>query len=156
VQWQPTPASMSPGLFEALQGLKSVQTFSKGATLFKQGSPVEGIYFLETGEVRIILSTGHGQRQLLELAGPGTLLGLSESMSGENYRLTAEANSLTTAAFVPRDALLNFLREHGTLSLEVVRLLSQQLNGLYAKFRMISAHPGRPRRRDLDQELKGL
>jgi CRP-like cAMP-binding protein len=150
---QPTPRSLSPALFQALQGIKTVQTFANGSTLFLQGSPVGGIYLVETGDVRILLATGNKQRQLLEIAGPGTMLGLSESMSGENYRITAEANSSMTAAFVRRDTLLNFLREHADFGMEVVRLLSEELHGLYHKFRNITAHPGRPRRRDLDLQL---
>jgi CRP-like cAMP-binding protein len=150
---QPTPRSLSPELFQALQGIKTGQIFANGSTVFLQGSPVEGIYLVETGEVRILLATGNKQRQLLEIAGPGTMLGLSESMSGENYRITAEANSSMTAAFIRRDTLLNFLREHADFSMEVVRLLSEELHGLYHKFRNITAHPGRPRRRDVDLQL---
>jgi len=43
---------------------------------------------LESGEVRLLLATGASQKQLLEVATPGTMLGLSESMSGEKYRAT--------------------------------------------------------------------
>src|ERR1700692_2535827 len=150
---QSTPGGLSLALFQALQGIKTVQTFANGSTLFKQGSPVAGVYLVESGEVRILLATGHKQKQLLETAGPGVMLGLSESMSGENYRITAEANRSTTAAFIPRGALLNFLRDDADFSMEVVRLLSEELHGLYHKLRSISAHPGRPRRRNLDLQL---
>jgi hypothetical protein len=37
--------------------------------------------------------------------------------------------------------------------MEVVRLLSGELHGLYQKFRNITAHPGRPRQRPLDEQL---
>jgi CRP-like cAMP-binding protein len=81
------------------------------------------------------------------------MLGLSESMSGERCRVTAEAGEQTTAAFIPREEFLGFLREHGDFCMEVVRLLSEDLHVLYHKFRNISAHPGRPRHRPLDQRL---
>jgi CRP-like cAMP-binding protein len=81
------------------------------------------------------------------------MLGLSESMSGESYRITAEAGEQTTAAFIPRADFLEFLRDHGDFSMEVVRLLSEDLHALYHKFRSISAHPGRPRHRPLDEQL---
>ena len=92
---------------------------------------------MESGEVRVLLSAGQSQRQLLEVVGPGTVLGLSESMSGEKYRITAEAGEPTTAAFIPREELLEFLREHGDFCMQVVRLLSEDLHGLYHKFRSI-------------------
>jgi CRP-like cAMP-binding protein len=67
--------------------------------------------------------------------------------------MTAEALVPTTVAFIPRDTLLDFLREHPDFSMEVLRFLSEELHSLYHKFRGISSHPGRPRRRDLDQQL---
>ncbi len=153
VSSRPTPGQLSPELWEALGKIKTVRHFPKGALLFQQGFPVEGVYLVESGEVRILLPTGHRQNQLLGVAGPGTILGLSGSMSGENYRVTAEAGDQTTAAFIPRQDFVEFLRAHGDFCVQVVRLLSEDLHGLYHKFRSISAHPGRPRQRDLDEQL---
>ena len=150
---RPTPGKLSPDLLQALRGIKSVRRFPKGAVLFQQGSAATGVYLVELGEVRVLLPTGHSQEQLLEVVGPGTMLGLSESMSGERYRITAEAGEQTTAAFVPREVFLEFLRDHGDFCMEVVRLLSEDLHALYHKFRSISAHPGRPRHRSLDEQL---
>jgi CRP/FNR family transcriptional regulator len=153
VSSQPTPGKLSPDLLQALHGIKSIRLFPKGAKLFLQGSAATGVYLVETGEVRVLLPTGQTQKQLLEVVGPGTMLGLSESMNGERYRITAEAGEQTTAAFVPREEFLAFLREHGDFSMEVVRLLSEDLHAIYHKFRSITAHPGRPRHRPLDEQL---
>jgi CRP-like cAMP-binding protein len=153
VSSHPMPGRVSPDLLQALRGIKSVQLFPKGATLFQQGSAVTGVYLVESGEVRVLLPSGQRQKQLLEVVGPGTMLGLSESMTGEKYRITAEAGVQTRAAFVPREDFLEFLREHGDFCMQVVRLLSEDLHGLYHKFRSISAHPGRPRHRALDEQL---
>jgi len=144
---------LSSDLLQALHGIKSVHLFPKGTILFHQGSDVAGVYLVESGEVRVLLPTPQNQKQLLGVIGPGTLLGLSESMSGEKYRITAEAGVQTTAAFIPREQFLEFLREHNDFCMEVVRLLSEDLHALYHKFRSISAHPGRPRHRALDEQL---
>jgi CRP-like cAMP-binding protein len=150
---QPTPGKLSPDMLQSLHGIKSIRLFPRGVLLFEQGSAVTGVYVVERGEVRVLLSTPQSQRQLLEVVGPGTMLGLSESMSGENYRISAEAGEQTTAAFIPREKFQEFLREHGDFCMEVVRLLSEDLHSLYHKFRSISAHPGRPRHRPLDEQL---
>ena len=150
---QPTPGKLSPDMLQSLHGIKSIRLFPRGVLLFEQGSAVTGVYVVERGEVRVLLSTPQSQRQLLEVVGPGTMLGLSESMSGENYRISAEAGEQTTAAFIPREKFQEFLREHGDSCMEVVRLLSEDLHSLYHKFRSISAHPGRPRHRPLDEQL---
>ena len=150
---QPLPIKLSPDLWEALHGIKSIRVYPKGTTLFQQGSEVNGVYVVESGLVRVLLPTAQSRLQLLEVAGSGTILGLSESMSGERYRVTAEAADHTTVAFIPRDSFVDFLRDHCDFCMQVVRLLSEDLHGLYHKFRNISAHPGRPRRRPADEQL---
>jgi CRP-like cAMP-binding protein len=147
------PDNLSPALLKVLQGLKPVRHFPKGATLFQQGAAATGVYLLESGEVRLLLPTGANQQQLLEVAGPGSLLGISESMSGEEYRTTAEASEPTAAIFVPREEFLAFLSEDVDLCMQIVRMLSEDLHGLYHIFRSISAHPGRPRQRSLEEQL---
>ena len=150
---QPLPNRLSSDLWQALHGIKSVRVYPAGATLFQQGSAVRGVYMVESGQVRIFLPTMQSRLQLLGVAGPGTVLGLSESMSGDFHRVTAEAGDHTTVAFIARDNFVEFLREHSDFCMLVVRLLSKDLHGLYHKFRNISAHPGRPRHQTPDQEL---
>lgn len=150
---QSLPARLSPDIWEALHGIKFVRVYTKGAVLFDHGSAADGVYLVESGQVRVLLPIAQSRLQLLELAGPGAILGLSESMSGERYRVTAEAGDHTTVAFISREDFLEFLRQHSDFCMQVVRLLSEDLHGLYHKFRSISAHPGRPRHRPTDQEL---
>jgi CRP/FNR family transcriptional regulator, polysaccharide utilization system transcription regulator len=149
----PSQGKPSPDLFNALRATRRVQNFAAGSTLFCQGSAVRGVYLVEGGEVRVLLTAGQSRRQLLEVAGPGDILGLSESMCGETYRITAEANADTSVVFIPRQELVAFLRENVDFCLQVVRILSEDLHGLYHKFRSITAHPGRPRQRALEEQL---
>jgi CRP/FNR family transcriptional regulator, cyclic AMP receptor protein len=154
VLWQPTLRKLSPVLLKTLRGLKRARRFASGETLFLQSSTVRGVYLVESGEVRLLLTTAGCERQLVEVAGPGIILGLSENVGGgESYRVTAEAGDQTTAVFIPRGEFLAFLREHYDFCMQIVRLLAEDLNGLYHKFRSISAHPGRPRQRALNEQL---
>ena len=150
---QPIPGKLSEDLLRALYELKPVQQFSKDFPLFQQGSAATGIYVVEKGEVRILLTMGQNQQQLLEVVGPGNLLGLRETMSGETHRVSAVTADETAAAFIPREELLKFFREHCDFCMEVVHVLSEDLHGLYDKFRTISAHPGRPRQRPLYKQI---
>lgn len=152
VSQQPAPR-LSPDLWQALHGIRTVRVYSRGAQLFRQGDSVKGMYVVESGDVRVLLSSGSSGQQLLEIIGAGAVLGLIESMSGDDHRVTAEAATHTTVAFIPRDVFLDFLRDRCDYCLQIVRLLSEDLHALYHKFRSISAHPGRPRHRSLDEQL---
>ena len=146
-------AMLSEELEHALREMMTPREFPKGATLYQQGMPADGIYLVETGSVRVLLPSGENQNQLLEVVRPGAILGLSESMAGDKYRVSVEANEPTTAAFVARKDLMEFLDSHHEFCMQIVRLLSENLHGLYHKFRSVSTHPGRPRRRSLNDQL---
>ena len=148
VSAEPLPGRLTPDLCQALHGIKSVRVYPKGTILFRNG-----VYIVESGQVRLLLPTTPGQTQLLDIAGPGTILGLSECMSGDCHRITAEAGDHTTIGFVARASFTDFLRDHCEYCMQVVRILSEDLHGLYHKFRSISAHPGRPPHRALDERL---
>jgi CRP-like cAMP-binding protein len=144
---------VSQDLEQALRALMTPQVFPKGSAIFQQGTPAAGLYLLQKGSVRVLLTTSEHQSQLLEIVGPGTLLGLSDSMAADHYRVTTEAAEQTTVGFVEREAFVAFLSCHHEFCMQVVRLLSDNLHGLYHKFRSVSAHPGRPRRRSLNEQL---
>ena len=136
-----------------LRAVTTRQEFARGAFLYKHGASVTGVYLIETGTVRIFLPADNDQQQLLETVGAGTVLGLSDNMVGDCYRVTAEAREQTIAAFISREDFLEFLNQHQDFCMQVIRLLSENLHGLYHKFRSVSAHPGRPRRRLPEQRL---
>ncbi len=144
----PTAKRLSAELLQAIKAIQLPRSFFKGEIIFEQEAAVMGVYVVEAGEVGISLSSSHNQKQLLEVAGLGCMLGIGETMCGANYRVTAKAFSPATASFIPREKLLNLLKEHPLFSMEIIRLLSEELHTLYNKFRNISAHPGRPRRRE--------
>jgi CRP-like cAMP-binding protein len=127
--------------------------FSRGSTLYRYGAVASGLYLVEKGAVRVLLPTSDNKSQLLEIAGAGAILGLSESLSGDNYRVTVQAEEPTSAVFIARKDFIQLLNGQQELCMQVVQLLSESLHGLYHRFRSVSAHPGRPRRRSLDEKL---
>lgn len=81
---QPTPSRLSPDFLQILLAMEPPRQFAKNIPLFQRGAAAHGVYVVVSGEVRVQLPTGPRQKQLLEIAGPGTVLGLSESMSGKS------------------------------------------------------------------------
>jgi CRP-like cAMP-binding protein len=68
-------------LWQALHKLKSVPVEIKSDPLFRRGQRSRGIYLVEAGEVKLLLCSESAGMQKLEVAGPGTVLGLSETDS---------------------------------------------------------------------------
>ncbi len=140
------PNKLPLDLWSALHGIRSVRTYSKGRSLFQCGRPAQGVYLIEKGEVRLLFPSSSGAGRVFETAGPGVMLGLSETMCGEAHKLTAEAAGQTRVSFVGREELLRFLRQDQRCCMQIVRLLSEDLHLLYHKFQAESGSVSRPRK----------
>ncbi len=125
---------------DALQSFDEIKTttvYPRGATLFGEGRQAKGIYVLCDGRAKLSVSADNGKRLMLRVAGPGEVLGLSSTLSGKPYEITAEAIDASQVVFVKRKDLLKFLRDHREACLQVVHLLSSDLHTAYERVRSI-------------------
>jgi CRP-like cAMP-binding protein len=136
-------------LRSALKTMAAKQTYLKGKALFRCGQPPRGVYLVEKGEVNLFLPSTTATGAVFEKAGPGTLLGLSEALSGTHYKLRAEAACPTAVSFVTREALLDCLRRNPVSCMQIVHLLSEDVHLLYHRFRSAPNAGHRKRRRVL-------
>src|SRR5437588_5393042 len=109
-----------PDLWRALLGIRSPQTYSAGKPLFACGKPARGVYLVEKGKVKLFLCSEPGAPWFDEV-GPGSVLGLSEAISGTTHKLTAMASDRAQISFVRREDLLTFLQQNQLLCMQLVR-----------------------------------
>lgn len=125
---------------DALQhfdAIKTVSLYPRGATLFAEARQPRGVFVLCDGRAKLSICSESGKRLMLRIAGPGEVLGLSATMSGKPYELTAETLDSCQVVFVKRKELLKFLRDHREACLQVVHLLSGDLHTAYERVRSI-------------------
>jgi CRP/FNR family transcriptional regulator len=120
---------------EAFDAIKGVSFYPKGATLFVEGQAPRGIFVLCAGRAKLTASSSHGKTVIVRLAEPGEVLGLSATISGEPYHLSAEIMEPCQADFVKRDDFLRFLREHPEVCFRVVEMLSGIIRAAHAQIR---------------------
>ena len=131
---------------DALQEFDSVKTLSRvsrGEQLFSEGRLPRGVYVLCEGRAKLSICGENRRRLMLRVAGPGEVLGLSASVSGKPYELTAEMMDSSQVAFIRRRDLLRFLRQHPEACQLVVYLLSEDLHHAYEKVRSVGLNRGR-------------
>jgi len=122
---------------QAFDGIKTVTPHARGAILFSEGRQPRGVFVLCDGRAKLSICSESGKRLMLRIAGPGEVLGLSSTMSGRPYEVTAETLEACQVVFVRRKDLLKFLREHREACLQVVHLLSSDLHTAYERVRSI-------------------
>ena len=113
---------------QALESIKYTTAYPKGAVLFVEGQTPRGIFLLCKGRVKLSIGSSDGKMLILKISEPGEVLGLSATISGKPYELTAETLDPCQVNFVKRDDFLRFLREHNEVCLRVAEQLSDKYN----------------------------
>jgi len=129
---------------KAFDEIKRIALFPRGATLFAEEQPPKGVYVLCDGRAKLSICSENGKKLMLRIAGPGELLGLSATLSGHPYELTAETVDASQVVFIKRRDLLRFLREYPMACMQVVSMLSGDLHSAYDRVRSVGL--GRTRR----------
>ena len=113
---------------QSFETIKYSSAYPKGAVLFVEGQSPRGIFVLCNGRVKLSISASDGKTLILKIAEPGEVLGLSASVSGKPYELTAETIDPCQVSFVKREDFLRFLHEHSETCFRVAEQLSDKYN----------------------------
>ena len=113
---------------QALEAIKYTTAYPKGAVLFVEGQAPRGVFILCRGRVKLSICSSDGKTLILKIAEAGEVLGLSASVSGKPYELTAETLDPCQVNFVKREDFLRFLRDHNDVCLRVAEQLSEKYN----------------------------
>lgn len=109
------------------ESIKVSSLYPAGSILFLENEPAHGIFLLCSGKVKLSVSSKVGKTLILRITRPGEIIGLSASMSGSRYEVTAETLHPSQVAFIRREDFLRFLNRFP----EVYRVVIQQLNAQY-------------------------
>jgi CRP/FNR family transcriptional regulator len=113
---------------QSFEAIKYASAYPKGAVLFVEGQAPRGIFVLCKGRVKLSICSTDGKTLILKIAEPGEVLGLSATVSGKPYELTAETIDPCQVNFVKREDFLRFLREHSDACFRVAEQLSEKYN----------------------------
>jgi CRP/FNR family transcriptional regulator, cyclic AMP receptor protein len=128
---------LSPSAVQRLSAITSASSYPKGAALFVEGQTARGVFILCSGRVKLSTSSVDGRTLIVRIAEPGEVLGLPATVTGKAYELSAEILEPTQANFIPRNEFLNFLKEHGEVSLRVAQQLAEAYHSAVAEMRSI-------------------
>jgi len=113
---------------QAFENIKYATAYPKGAVLFVEGQAPRGIFVLCKGRVKLSICATDGKTLIVKIAEPGEVLGLSATVSGKPYELTAETIDPCQVNFAKRDDFLRFLKEHSDACFKVAEQLSEKYN----------------------------
>lgn len=120
---------LTPAAAREFEAIKSSAFYPAGSTLFLENEQAGGVFLLCSGKVKLSVSSSAGKTLILQLARPGEVLGLSASMSGIPYEVSAEALHPSRVVFIRRQDFARFVNQFP----EVYQAVTKQLNAQYAR-----------------------
>ena len=104
---------------KAMADAAEVRKAARGAPLFGEGQPAEGLWVVRTGEVKLTKSGRDGREQILYLARPGKAIVEGLRFDGGTYPASAVAMRAASAIVISNE----FLSELGERRPQVYRIL---------------------------------
>ncbi len=142
-----TPNILLSEIRGALHRIGRRRTYAAGTVLFVAGELPKGIYLIENGGAITVRLSPSAHRDVRMADGrTEILLGLSETISGQAHKFTAQATESCDVVCVEREAFVEFLRENQVFCLKIVRFLSENLHQLYYALQQQSSGSLRGRR----------
>lgn len=116
--------NVSPAALEALNATKLTALHPKSSPLFTEGEMPRAVFILCTGRAKVTTSSAEGKTLIVRIAQPGEVLGVSGTILGAPYEVSAETLDPGQVSLIKRSDFLRLLNTHADLTLNAVRQLS--------------------------------
>jgi CRP/FNR family transcriptional regulator len=114
---------LDPKTLKAFDDITFVNVYPEGALLFAEGEAPRGLFILCYGSAKLTISSGTGKKLITRRVSPGETLGLTNVLSGNAYKATAETSSPSQLKFIKRDDFIRFTTEYRDVSFNIARQL---------------------------------
>lgn len=116
-----------PDWKEVIAIRKKTLHYKKGALIFREGNPVEGIYFLIEGAVKVHQQWGEQRELIIRFAKAGDVLG-HRGLGGQPvYPISATCLEDATACYIPNSFLETTLQTNPVFTYRLLQLYASEL-----------------------------
>jgi CRP/FNR family transcriptional regulator len=112
--------------------------FNKGAVILLEGQSATGVFLLRGGTAKESLVSSTGRIAIIQVVGPGAILGLAAVLTGTPHESTVEALEPCHADFLTKTLFLDLLKTSSHLGKTVVGQLNRDCKAAYASVRCLS------------------
>ena len=117
---------LPPQALAAFEAIRYTNAFPKHAVLFAESHEPRGVFLLCRGRVKLSFSSAQGKTIIMRVAESGEILGVSATVSGLPYMVSAETIEPSQVAFIKRDDFLRFLNSYGAAAFGITEQLAEK------------------------------
>ncbi len=100
----------------------------KGENLMTEGNAINGLYCIKDGKCKLTKLSTNGKEQIIKFVKGGDILGQRSILSDEPVGLNVTALEDMHVCFIPKGDILEAIKENGNFSLNIMKIISHQLN----------------------------
>lgn len=126
-------SGLPPEEFAQFTALVNHVAYDGGETIFQEGAFPFGAYIVCRGSVKVLGKAPNGKRQILKLLRSGELLGEEALFAAGSYTSSARTLGPATLAFISKEKLLGFIRDHPSVAFRLIEKLAQELLAFQTK-----------------------
>ena len=139
-------SALSPAALADFDNLVVPISQPANKVLFSETQDNCGVMVVVEGEVKLSINSSDGRRLSLRIARVGELLGLSSTLSGNAYEMTADTLYPAKIAHLSRQAFLHFMARHPEVYEAATREISRSFNLACEQLRMVGLSTSVPER----------
>jgi CRP/FNR family transcriptional regulator len=121
--------------------LLSERRFQQKQNLFVTGDPVERVYLLLQGRVKIFQVADNGKEVIVDIVGRGDVVGDMAIVENGERTASAQAMEDTTALSISWEDFSHLLQQSPRLGFVMVELMARRLSGMQKTFANLVAKP---------------
>ncbi|MFO1518985.1 MAG: Crp/Fnr family transcriptional regulator [bacterium] len=112
---------------QRINAAKISHLFKKKQTLFTEGNPAVGLYCIQSGRVKGYKTSPEGKQYIIRLFEPGDVVGLPAIFIEGSYSWSAEVVEEGAICFIPREPILETIRENPKMATKIMETLAEHL-----------------------------
>ena len=129
--------NMSEGAVATMETIKFTAVYPKGSLLFVEGEQPRGVFILCSGRAKLTTSSREGKVLIVKIAEPGEVLGVSATILGKPYEVSAETIEPAQLNFIKRDDFLKFLSAQPEACMHTAQQLSEKYQSAQREIRSL-------------------
>jgi CRP/FNR family transcriptional regulator len=120
-----------------MDAMKFTGLYPKGSVLFVEGEEPRGVFILCSGRAKLTTSSSEGKTLIVKMAGPGEILGVSATILGNAYEVSAETLEPAQVNFIGRDDFLRLISSHADACMRTAKQLSEKYQAAQREIRTL-------------------
>ncbi len=104
------------------------QTFRKGAVIWDEGDPEQGLHIIMSGKVRVSRRTKEGDKQVLTVLNKDNFIGELSLLDGRSHSASAEALKKSELLIIKKEDMDKFLDKNPKIAYKIIRDLAIEIS----------------------------